>query len=212
MFRFFYIIDFRIFETLRVNGMCQSDSSSSSFVCNEGVAGIRQLFDRYYRPLVLYADEYLKDRCAAEDLVQELFVRLCENNHLLNVPDTAVPAYLYSAVRNRCISYHQKKDVLRGTKELDGVDIPVELVSGVDEDQMERVISEVEKLPERTRQVVECVMLKGMKYKEAANELNISVNTVKFSLREGTKRLRERLKAFGPNVFFFFLLRIRKRV
>ena len=184
--------------------MPQSDKNILDLVHRDKSAGIRQLFGRYYRPLVLYADEYLKDQAAAEDIVQELFVKLWEEDYLLKIANTSLGAYLYSAVRNRCYSYIRQKDVLRGTKELDHVDIPVEWVADVDEERIDRVMKEMEELPGRTRQVVECVMLRNLKYREVAEELGISINTVKFLLKEGTKRLRDRLKILGVDVFFFF--------
>lgn len=184
--------------------MPQSDKNILDLVHRDKSAGIRQLFGRYYRPLVLYADEYLKDQAAAEDIVQELFVKLWEEDYLLKIANTSLGAYLYSAVRNRCYSYIRQKDVLRGTKELDHVDIPVEWVADVDEERIDRVMKEMEELPDRTRQVVECVMLRNLKYREVAEELGISINTVKFLLKEGTKRLRDRLKILGVDVFFFF--------
>lgn len=187
--------------------MLQSDKNILDLVHRDKVAGIRQLFCRYYRPLVLYAEEYLRDQAAAEDVVQELFVKLWEEDHLLKIANTSLGAYLYSAVRNRCYSYIRQKDVLRGTKELENVDIPVEWVADVDEERIDRVMKEIEKLPDRTRQVVKCVMLRNLKYREAAEELGISINTVKFLLKEGTKRLRDRLTALGADVFFFFLRR-----
>ena len=184
--------------------MPQSDKNILDLVHRDKSAGIRQLFGRYYRPLVLYADEYLKDQAAAEDIVQELFVKLWEEDYLLKIANTSLGAYLYSAVRNRCYSYIRQKDVLRGTKELDHVDIPVEWVADVDEERIDRVMKEMEELPDRTRQVVECVMLRNLKYREVAEELGISINTVKFLLKEGTKRLRDRLKILGVDIFFFF--------
>lgn len=191
--------------------MPQSDKNILDLVHRDKSAGIRQLFGRYYRPLVLYADEYLKDQAAAEDIVQELFVKLWEEDYLLKIANTSLGAYLYSAVRNRCYSYIRQKDVLCGTKELDHVDIPVEWVADVDEERIDRVMKEMEELPGRTRQVVECVMLRNLKYREVAEELGISINTVKFLLKEGTKRLRDRLKILGVDVFFFFLGHISRK-
>lgn len=185
--------------------MPQADKNILDLVRRDKVAGIQQLFGRYYRPLVLYADEYLKDQATAEDIVQELFVKLWEEDHLLKIVNTSLGAYLYSAVRNRCYSYVRQKDVLRGTKGLDYVDIPMEWIIDVDEERLDRVMKEIEELPDRTRQVVECVMLRDLKYREAAEELGISINTVKFLLKEGTKRLRDRLVTLGTGVFFFFL-------
>ncbi len=119
----------------------------------------------------------------------------------------ALGSYLYSAVRNRAISSLQKKDVLRNRQELGKIDIPVEQVEDINEERMDVVMREVERLPERTRQVVECVMLRGLKYKETAEELDISINTVKFALKEGTKRLRERLVSISLEILFYFLRR-----
>ena len=182
-----------------------SDQDILASMRKDKTIGIQRLFDRYYRPLVLFADEFLKDRSAAEDLVQDFFVKLWEDDYLLKVAEGALGSYLYSAVRNRAISFLQKKDVLRDSQELGVIDIFVDVVEDIDEERMDIVMKEVELLPERTRQVVERVMLRGLKYKEAAEELKISINTVKFALKEGTKRLRERLASMGPEVLFYFL-------
>ena len=182
--------------------MYSSDQDILAFMRKDKTIGIQHLFDRYYRPLVLFADEFLKDSSAAEDLVQDFFVKLWEDDYLLKVAEGALGSYLYSAVRNRAISFLQKKDVLRDSQELGVIDIFVDVVEDIDEERMDK---EVELLPERTRQVVERVMLRGLKYKEAAEELKISINTVKFALKEGTKRLRERLASMGPEVLFYFL-------
>lgn len=182
-----------------------SDQDILASMRKDKTIGIQRLFDRYYRPLVLFADEFLKDRSAAEDLVQDFFVKLWEDDYLLKVTASTLGSYLYSAVRNRAISFLQRKDVLRNSQELGVIDISVDVVEDIDEERMDIVMKEVELLPERTRQVVERVMLRGLKYKEAAEELKISINTVKFALKEGTKRLRERLASMGPEVLFYFL-------
>ena len=186
--------------------MYSSDQDILAFMRKDKTIGIQHLFDRYYRPLVLFADEFLKDSPTAEDLVQDFFVKLWEDNYLLKVSEGALGSYLYSAVRNRAISFLQK-DVLRTRQELGKIDIPVEQVEDINEERMDVVMREVERLPERTRQVVECVMLRGLKYKETAEELDISINTVKFALKEGTKRLRERLVSISLEILFYFLRR-----
>lgn len=56
--------------------MYSSDQDILAFMRKDKTIGIQHLFDRYYRPLVLFADEFLKDSSAAEDLVQDFFVSL----------------------------------------------------------------------------------------------------------------------------------------
>ena len=51
--------------------MYSSDQDILAFMRKDKTIGIQHLFDRYYRPLVLFADEFLKDSSAAEDLVQD---------------------------------------------------------------------------------------------------------------------------------------------
>lgn len=56
--------------------MYSSDQDILAFMRKDKTIGIQHLFDRYYRPLVLFADEFLKDSSAAEDLVQDFCVIL----------------------------------------------------------------------------------------------------------------------------------------
>ena len=72
-----------------------SDKDILNSIRKDKTAGIQQLFVRYYRPLVLFADEFLKDRLEAEDVVQELFVKLWEDDHLMRVTDVSLASYLF---------------------------------------------------------------------------------------------------------------------
>lgn len=157
------------------------------------IAGVRLLFDRYYIPLVLWGEQFLHDRAKAEDVVQDFFVRLWEDDYLLKISAPVLSSYLFTAVRNACITIQNKKDTLHRANSLAGVEIPVEAFCEATDERISRVFEEISKLPERTRLVVEEIMLKEKKYKEVAFDLGISVNTVKYLLREGTRKLRESL-------------------
>lgn len=170
-------------------------------LCRDKTEGIHLLFDRYYDALVLYANQYLKDKYKAEDVVQEFFMRLWEDDYLLRVPEKGLAPYLFTSIRNACLTYRNKKDVLRHSEDLTQVDVPVEAFT-VDDERINLILQEIEKLPERSKQVIECVMLKGLKYKETAEQMQISVNTVKFLLKEATRRLRSRLNESGQRILF----------
>lgn len=184
--------------------MQYSDINTLNAVRKDKDVGMRQLFDRYYRPLVLYANEYLKNSAVAEDIVQELFIKLWEDDYLVKIKDGSLGNYLYSAVRNSCYTYNHRRDVMSAARNLDDVDIPVECVADVDEKRIDLVMNEFDKMPVRTRQALECVMLRNLKYREAAEEMGISVNTVKFLLKDGTRRLREGVASVGADILFFF--------
>lgn len=86
-----------------------SDQDILASMRKDKTIGIQRLFDRYYRPLVLFADEFLKDRSAAEDLVQDFFVKLWEDDILLKVTASTLGSYLYSAVKDRAIFFSSEK-------------------------------------------------------------------------------------------------------
>ncbi len=188
-----------------------SEKSVIEIIRDDKDRGIKLLFDHYYRPLVLYADEFLNDLVAAEDLVQEMFVKLWEAEHPLEGISTSLGGYLYTSVKNSCYTYTHKKDILRNTEEFEGVDIPVELVADLTEERIDQVMGAVEELPERTRKVVEAVMIRNLKYREVAEELSISINTVKFLLKDGMRRLRSRFTSVGGIMLFFLSRKLLER-
>lgn len=167
------------------------------------MAGVRLLFDRYYVPLVLWGEQFLHDRAKAEDVVQDFFVRLWEDDYLLKISAPVLSSYLFTAVRNACLTLQNKKDTLRRANSLAGIEIPVEAFNDATDERIARIFEEINKLPERTRLVVEEIMLKEKKYKEVAFDMGISVNTVKFLLREGTRKLRENLNDGFKSILLF---------
>lgn len=180
------------------------DARITDTLKKDKTAGIRLIFDRYYMLLVVYAGRFLHDHHRAEDLVQEFFIRLWKDNYLENISPTSLSAYLFTGIRNSSLTALNKKDSLRNTVALSEIEIPTDVFTTIDDERIEKVVYEIEKLPERTRKVVEGVMLKEQKYKEVAEEMNISVNTVKFLLKEGTKRLREKFSESAKQCLLIF--------
>ena len=133
-----------------------------------GTLTIDDLYDCYYNELVLWADTILNDMDMAEDLVQDLFVALWEKGIDRQLESKGVRAYLYTAVRNKAVR------ALKGErKTVDLPDIADMLMVWEDVDMsrqqlLELVIGELEKLPPRSREVLECIHLKNMKYAEVA--------------------------------------------
>jgi RNA polymerase sigma factor, sigma-70 family len=165
---------------------------------------IDDLYDRYYDELVLWADTILNDMGAAEDLVQDFFVRLWEKKLTEHLEETGIRSYLYVSVKNIAVRR------LKGQKRIeclpDFIDIEKvwEETDSSREEIITRVLCELEKLPPRSREVLECVHLKNMKYAEVAEYLGISISTVKTLLVRSLKTLRESLSDFALLVFVLF--------
>ncbi len=149
------------------------------------------LFRYNYRPLCLYALHYLQDVDLSEDIVQEsytaLWEKLQEGVHILNRK-----SYLYMMVRNRCLDHLRKKGI--PTESLKPYDI-----YGIidDDDAQERAQAEarmwtaIDSLPEKCREVFILSKRDGLKYEEIAEELNLSVNTVRNQISKALKVLKE---------------------
>lgn len=155
--------------------------------------GIRLLFEKYFIQLVLYVEYLVGDKAIAEDLIQELFVRLWQVNYLENFNGTDLKNYLFRSAKNSYLTYDKKKDLLKNSIDLAQVQVPEEVFFDFKEKQTDSVLKELGKLPERTQMVVKEVMVNRKKYQEVADEMSISINTVKSLLKDGTKKLRTKL-------------------
>lgn len=113
--------------------------------------GVRMLFDRYYRPLVLYAGSLIDDDTMAEDLVQEFFVRLWEDDYLKHIEEKALSSYLFSSVRNSCYTYTHKKDVLRRRVDYTAIDVAADTATVLNQEIVDRVTTVIARMPEQTR-------------------------------------------------------------
>ena len=165
--------------------------------------GIRVLFDRYYRPLVLYAGTLISDDTMAEDLVQEFFVRLWEDDYLERIESKALSSYLLSSVRNSCYTYLHKNDVMRARVDFTSIDVAADSAAALSQEIVDRVTAVIARMPEQTGRVLNCVLMQDMKYQETADELHVSLNTVKTLLRNGMRLLREELQSEQELILLF---------
>ena len=83
-------------------------------------------FDAYYKPLVVWADTFLRDVNMAEDVVQDFFFSIWNNKVYLNFFPYTLASLLYVSVRNRCLNRMVKQDVFHHAVDLDHVDFPFE--------------------------------------------------------------------------------------
>ncbi|MCL2561976.1 MAG: sigma-70 family RNA polymerase sigma factor [Rikenellaceae bacterium] len=153
----------------------------------------RHLFDTCFTRMYFYALGILHSREEAEDTVQEVFVRFWEKRGELTFAEERIPyAYLLASVRNACLDRIEKKKLL--LHDIDAMNLAVldEDIALFDEELIQRIRTEIENMPSQTRNVVVGIMLEKRKYREVADILGISVNSVKTLLGKGIKRLRER--------------------
>ncbi len=159
---------------------------------------LEQLFKAHYRPLCGFALSYLKDADQAEDIVQELFVRLWQDREVLSIK-TSVKSYLFTAVRNRCLNALAVKKRMRPLDE-ETDDMVMGEERGEEEltERAARVQAVIEGLPAERRKIFRLSRNEGLKYHEIAERLGLSVKTVENQMGKALKTLREELADLMP--------------
>ena len=154
-------------------------------------ADTAEIFRLYYRPLCLYALHYLQDPDSAEDVVQDCMTDFLERRSEGDrVGD--IKSYLFTMVRNRCL------DALRHESRIDRSQPADELDHISDENDYEedsfaeaRLWTAIDSLPTRCREILIMCKRDGLKYEEIAEELGISINTVKNQMSKALRTLKE---------------------
>jgi len=171
------------------------------------LADFEKLFKANYSQLCSYAHLFLNDRDAAEDVVQDVFFKLWKNRDELSV-NTTLKSYLFRAVRNGCMNVIEHISVRDAYKVVNEEDIKNSEANEIDE----AVVSELEQriretinlLPAERRKIFMMSRFDGLKYREIADKLGISVKTVENQMYQALKFLRERLVDYLPLILLIF--------
>ena len=130
----------------------------------------------------------------AEELVQDVFVRLWERPDKLQQA-TSIKAYLYRAVINSSLNHLTRQKTIKKHHQDISADLTDAYLENVHEEQELKIwiYKEIERLPEQCKKVFKLNRFDGLKYKEIAQQLNISEKTVENHIIHALKLLRSRM-------------------
>lgn len=173
-------------------------------------AALEYFFQKYMELLYYRALGYVKNPQAAEDIVQEVFIRFWDNRKKLDIT-LSVAAYLTRSVVNSCKNYlehlsvrqryeqdYQHENPEAGEK-LEYEEEELELLR-------ERLRIFIDSLPEKCREVFLLACVEGLKYREVAERLGVSVNTVKTQVKSAYTKLRTDFELKDQELIIIFLL------
>jgi RNA polymerase sigma-70 factor, ECF subfamily len=154
------------------------------------------LFRSSYVSLVKYAGTLIKDQDTAEEIVQDLFVRLWQDREKINI-ESSLNGYLFRSVHNRCLHHiEHRKVVERHASEMSyESELHTEDPSGALQykELQAKIAAILERLPERCGKIFCMNRFEGLKYSEIAEKLSVSVKTVEANMGKALKEFRKAL-------------------
>lgn len=162
----------------------------------------QMLYFRYAQRLFPFLWRRTGTRETAEDLVQEVFIRLWRSRENLD-PEKSIQAYLYRTAHHLAIDHLRKK--IREVETASHLPEPrcAELRETAFEER-ERIRKAIDALPENQRLVFCLSRDEGLKYTEIARVMNISIKTVETHMNKALKKLRKSLRDMVTLIFFGF--------
>lgn len=172
-------------------------SANAKFVISSLKKGDQRVFERlysdYFEKLCRFLLNYTQNKELTEDIVQDTFVKLWTNRERLTI-STSLNSYLYKSVYNNFIDNYRKKKK-RDAQLESYYQIALDKIIDTDEEYKEERLKKLDKciaeLPPKCKEVFISIKFLGMKYKEVATKLNISLKTVEGHTRNAYSLIKK---------------------
>jgi RNA polymerase sigma-70 factor (family 1) len=157
-------------------------------------AAFQQIYTGFYKRLYQFALAIVKTRETAEEIVEDVFVRIWQKRQdISSIRNLRV--YLYTATKNASLNYLSRKARASVTEPFDHIHVELS-ETALNPEQIlitteihQKILRTVEALPPRCKMIFKLVREDGLQYKEIAEILNISVNTIDAQMAIAVKRI-----------------------
>jgi RNA polymerase sigma-70 factor (ECF subfamily) len=171
--------------------------------------GLDQVYTAHYVPLYHYAYTMLDDAELAEEMVQQVFLKLLEKKGPVTI-QVSIKSYLYKAVHNECLNHfkHQKVKLAHVAAASQQLHYHTDTPSGkMQYKELEmRLQDAINALPEQCRTIFQMSRFEDLKYADIALQLGLSIKTVENQMGKALKRLRLQLADYLPVCWYFILV------
>jgi RNA polymerase sigma-70 factor len=152
------------------------------------------LFRSYFQDLMKFVCSYVNDEEVAKDIVHDVFFALLKNKKHLDA-SYSMKSYLFTLSRNYALNYlkHLRVVAMNEREVTESLENAGEELEGYEE-RVSRLNEKMAELPEKQREVLVKCFVDGRKYKDVADEMEISVNSLKTHISRGLKFLRDELR------------------
>lgn len=177
----------------------------------------RYIYKNHYTLLCRFANRMLGDMHLAEEIVDDVIFYLWEHRADIEI-HYSIRAYLMRAVRNRCLNelnqLRYKEECLSSFPILENVDFLDKIFIEethplgylLERELEEELLKSIEELPEACREVFKKSRFENKKQEEIADALHISVNTVKYHMKNALALLHDRMEKYLKLLILCFFL------
>lgn len=177
-----------------------TDSLDLNIVHRWDDSSLQLLYRHFYKALVAFAIQAVETQESAEEIVQDIFVKTWQKRNTFKSTAT-LKAYLYNGVRNECISHLRRQQTAQerirlfekdyhqlqmGTEESMAGSLPHR------EEAIRQLLLAIDSLPPKLRELF-LLAIRGKSSEDIAQEMGITLQTVKKQRQRGLERLRKEL-------------------
>lgn len=171
----------------------KTDIDLVTLLTKDDEAAFSELYIRYKDKLYYFCLYLLKSKEEANDIVQEIFIRIWESRSFIN-PDLSFSSFLYTMARNRIMNFFRDMDIDTKVKEI----VASQKITAEETTESQIIYTEyqeilqaaIEQLPTQRKRIFNMSRIENMSHKEIAAELDISVNTVQEHISEALKFIK----------------------
>lgn len=177
-----------------------TDSLDLNIVHRWDDSSLQLLYRHFYKALVAFAIQAVETQESAEEIVQDIFVKTWQKHNTFKSTAT-LKAYLYNGVRNECISHLRRQQTAQerirqfekdyhqlqmGTEESMAGSLPHR------EEAIRQLLLAIDSLPPKLRELF-LLAIRGKSSEDIAQEMGVTLQTVKKQRQRGLERLRKEL-------------------
>jgi len=176
--------------------MSSKEQDIVNAIRNHEKSVFESLYKEHYRQLFALAFRYVRNAPAAEEIVHDVFLMIWTKADQLNI-QYSIKSYLYKSVVNSSLNYIKKEKTEREKQEVYMKASSNDDTDSTEAEQQEALLVNLENaidiLPPKCREVMYLSRFGKLKQQEIADQMHISVKTVKNHLTYGFQKIREHL-------------------
>lgn len=178
-----------------------SDEALITEIASEREGALAEAYRRHSGPVFRMARNLTRNETLAEEVVQEVFLRLWRHPDKFDASRGSLRSFLLAHAHGRSIDLIRSEASRRNREERDGR-LAAQIRPGLDEDVWQLALAAdlraaLASLPDGERRALELAYFGGLTYREVATQLALPEGTVKSRIRAGLRRLRDQLSEAG---------------